>query len=147
MIGEIKYLIQSDIDYIKPRMRAQDKKELEVQNWYEQLYLLPYFNESYCYHVDNPIAALGVIEVNQCVHLWFFATDEVSDYWKTITEFSKGYLSWVQREHFGKHIMVQCMVSHRVSMLWLRRLGFEKTKHLVVKQEEKLILMEYKGVI
>jgi len=129
---EIAEFDWDSFNYIIKNLRKSDKKELTFQGFTDATYKVMPQCSTYCFigkSEGDPCIVFGFIETERAVHIWLFGTPLVERHWKTVFEYARVVLDWVQTEHFGKHLLVWTWHGHTVARAWNKRLGFRPTKH------------------
>lgn len=126
----IRRIIQSDIDYLKTRLRDTDLQEIKELTGLSPEFILNYsFKTSKkCWTVlkdDEPIVCFGVSPLSllgQTGSVWLLATDKISEIKMKVLKKSKRYI----RKMFTQFVKIEnrVRIDNKISIAWLKWCGF-----------------------
>ena len=135
----------ADMRVIFDNMRVEDREELQAwgcDDWDTFSKLAPsrygYIGK---YH-DEPVCCFGAFESCWTLHIWFFATPRISEFWITMHRFLRGFLPWVAGREIGMQLLVMKWLESD-TLPWIERIGFRPTKHIFKIGQEKFRIYEY----
>lgn len=125
----IKRATKDDVLYIWNHIRKHDYEELTRQGiTNDNVLSLVDSPELYCGKVNNiPTCIFGAGISPHVIYLWFFGTDAVNKYMKTLTIFGRAYAKQIIDENFGKRLLISVWDQHKQSIRFIKLLGFTKT--------------------
>jgi hypothetical protein len=146
---EVKPISQErlkDLDHIWKNLREYDREELYRQGLRDHNYQMV-AHEPECfigYKDGEPHVVFGHSQGKQTVWLFFFGTDTATTHMKTITKVARGYIDYVSTKYSHKRILVSVWDQHRISRMWLKRLGFYETTFRYGFGDSRFLIVEYK---
>lgn len=141
---KLEILNKDNLYYIVDRLRSYDAKELAIMG-YARDDFARHLKDEYRFvgsYNGTPVAAWGATESEQGLVVWFFATDQVANFWTTVTKIAASFLSLLQKRSPEQRVLVFVWTGHKVSMKWLTYLGFRATNQQWQLNNETVILME-----
>lgn len=144
----IELLTETDLVYLFENLRKEDRAELQAWHMNELRMFLRFAKCEYAFvgkYQGRPVVAFGGIRFTATLHVWFFGTDEVEQFWLSVHRVMKTFLPWVSLQEYDARVLVLKWMKSE-SLKWLERIGFRPVNRGFRIGTEEFQFFEYEVI-